>query len=446
MRRVLVGAVILVTVGMGAWSWWSDARRPPVPITSTMPIIPSTTRRDLTAAVEALEKRLAERPDDGDAVVRLAEMLIRIQRVDGNPGAVIKAEQRLRDFLVRTPGHYEAQRALGPVLLSQHRFRDALREAHRARAIDPRDAWNYGVIGDAHLELGEYEDAFAAFDRMGALRPGPAAYARVAYALEIQGDLDGALENMRMSAEGTSAHDAEGQAWHYAQLGNLLLQKGRLGDARREFERAAFTFPDHPYATIGLARIKLAGADFVGALAMYERMYRRTPSPELAFVIGDLYARLPRPNEAERMYVEGERLEREGWATEEPQPQALARFLAERGRKIPEAIALAEEAAAKRRDVHTMDALAWAYFKGDRIEDAYRASKVALRTGTRDARILRHAAAILLWRGDGITARALRDHAAERMPEAALVEANAHGVDVQNSPNLEVQNQQRSGS
>jgi tetratricopeptide (TPR) repeat protein len=389
---------------------------------SALPVIASTTRQDLAAAVEQLEKRLAERPDDGDAVVRLADTLIRIQRVDSDPAAVIKAEQRLRDFLARTPDHYEAQRALGPVLLSQHRFRDALREAKRARAMDPRDAWIYGVMGDAHLELGEYDEAFAAFDRMGALRPGPAAYARVAYALELKGDLDGALDQMRMAAEGTSAHDAEGQAWHYSQLGNLLLQKGRLGDARREFERAAFTFPDHPYAAAGLARVKLAEGDFTAALAMYERMFGRSPSPELAFVIGDLHARLQRPGEAERMYVEGERLEREGWASEEPQPQALARFLAERGRKIPDAIALAEEAAAKRRDVHTMDALAWAYFKGDRVEDAYRASEAAIRTGTRDARILRHAAAILSRRGDSAGARALRDRAATPLPDVTLVD------------------------
>ena len=63
------------------------------------------------------------------------------------------------------------------------------------------------------------------------MRPGPPAYARVAYALELQGDIAGALASMRMAADGTSAHDAEGQAWHFAQLGNLLLQRGRLGDA-----------------------------------------------------------------------------------------------------------------------------------------------------------------------------------------------------------------------
>jgi tetratricopeptide (TPR) repeat protein len=238
----------------------------------------------------------------------------------------------------------------------------------------------------------------------------------------MKGDLDGALENMRMAAEGTSAHDAEGQAWHYAQLGNLLLHKGRLGDAKREFERAAFTFPNHPYAMTGLARVKIGEGDYPGALAMYERLFNEAPSPELAFVIGDLRAKLNRRDDAERWYAEGERLERDGWATEEPQPQALARFLAERGRKIPDALALAEQAAAKRQDVHTMDALAWAYFRSDRLDDALRASEAAIRTGTRDARILQHAAAIRQRRGDMTGARVLLDRAAAPLPETLLVD------------------------
>ena len=173
----------------------------------------------------------------------------------------------------------------------------------------------------------------------------------------------------------------------------------------------AFTFPNHPYAMSGLARVIIADGDHAGALAIYQRMFGETPTPELAFAIGDLEARRGRGEAAEAMYVEGERLEREGWAQEEPQPQALARFLAERDRNIPEAIALAESAAAMRRDVMTMDALAWAYYKGGRLPEAARASLAALRTGTRDAKILFDAAEIRAAHGDAAGAAAIRQRA-----------------------------------
>ncbi len=62
--------------------------------------------------------------------------------------------------------------------------------------------------------------------------------------------------------------------------------------------------------------------------------------------------------------------------------------------KLDEAVAIAEEAAAARHDIFTEDALAWAYFKAGRVDDAKRTIRLALRTGTRDRDILRHAEAI----------------------------------------------------
>ena len=109
---------------------------------------------------------------------------------------------------------------------------------------------------------------------------------------------------------------------------------------------------------------------------------------------GDLLAALGDLRRAEAMYGESERLERAGWESEEPQPGALARFLAARDRNVPEAVRLAERAAAERADVHTMDALAWAYFKAGRTADASTAIRRALRTGTVDPHIRCHAAVI----------------------------------------------------
>ena len=119
-----------------------------------------------------------------------------------------------------------------------------------------------------------------------------------------------------------------------------------------------------------------------------------TVNPESVAMRGDLLAALGQSARAEAMYVESERLERAGWKSEQPQPGALARFLAARDRDVAEAVRLAERAAAERQDVHTMDALAWAYFKAGRTADASSAIGRALRTGTLDAHIRCHAAVI----------------------------------------------------
>jgi tetratricopeptide (TPR) repeat protein len=106
----------------------------------------------------------------------------------------------------------------------------------------------------------------------------------------------------------------------------------------------------------------------------------------------------------------------------------LARFLAERDRNLETAVTLAEEAAAERRDIFTEDALAWAYFKVGRIDDARKASERAMRTGTSDRRILYHAAAISKAAGDPERARELAARAVSGHPRFDVLEGPAAEV------------------
>jgi tetratricopeptide (TPR) repeat protein len=270
--------------------------------------------------------------------------------------------------------------------------------------MQPDDAWNYGTLGDGYLELGQYEQAFAAFDRMMQVRPSAAGYARVAYAWEIKGDRREALKTMTMAAESTTAADPEAQAWQFTQLGHLLLDAGRLDDARREFERALYTYPDYALAAIGLAKLEMVAGSTADARAAFRALFDAKPTPELAMRLGDLDAAAGDHEGAERYYA----IVETGWKFDTPEPVLLSRFLSERNRRVDEALALAEEAGKTRQDIFTADALAWALFRKGRVAEAADASQRALRTGTRDRVILTHAAAIqeALGRGDEARRRA----------------------------------------
>jgi tetratricopeptide (TPR) repeat protein len=399
MKRAMFPAAIVVALSFVVAATVRDAREStaaPAPAPVLPVTLPGTSRLELTSTVGAMTERLKKNPADAVAVVSLTDALIRLQRVNNDGRAVIAAEEHLRTFLKTTPGHYEARRMLAAVLLSQHRFVDAIREANAAMAIDPRDAWNYGVAGDGYLELGDYERAFQSFDRMGQLQPGPPAYARTAYALELKGDLEGALEYMRKAAGGTSPNDAESQAWHYAQVGDLLFKLGRFPLARLEYQRADATFPGHPLAIAGHARIKMSDGDVAGARLTLQTQLAKTATPDLAAAIGELSLALGETTVADQYFQMAEQIERGAWGNGVRQPQALARLLAERPRREQEAVTLAEEAARSRADIFTMDTLAWAYYKSGRLADAQSASARALRTGTRDARIRCHAEQIEL--------------------------------------------------
>ena len=413
-RSYGVPLVVIVVSVVVVWSFWPQVHAARAPL----PLLLGTSRSDLDSIEAQARARLAVDPGDGPAAVRIAEVLLRKARVYTDPVAAIEAEQVLEALLTREPGQYSALKLLGAIYLSQHRFAAAADVARRGIAINARDAWHYGVLGDAYVELGRYDEAFGAFDTMVRLRPDAAAYARVAYAHELQGRLDAALRHMRMAAEATSAHDPEALAWTHAQAGNLLFQMGRVDEAAVEFARADYVFPNHPYARAGAARIAAARGNYHEALMLYRALMSEAPTPELAAVVGDLLARTGDAPGADAMYEQAETIEREGWKTEEPQPAALSRLLADRGRRIDEAVTLAEEAAAGRSDIFTMDALAWAYFQARRFPEARAASIQAMRTGTADRRIRCHAAAI---------ERALRDRNAGTTHDVCAFEAWARG-------------------
>jgi tetratricopeptide (TPR) repeat protein len=360
----------------------------------------STSRAELDATIESNREKVSKNPGDGAAAVQLADALMRAARVKGDASLAIEAERVLRATLQHSSSDYLARRMLSVVYLSQHRFAEALIEAKVAQKLRPKDAWNYAIAGDALLELGRYEEAFDSFDQVMQHRPDAGAYARVAYARELQGDLDGALRLMQMSSEATSRQDVEGLAWTHAQIGNLYVLQGRLDDAEREFNHADFIFPSHPYAMNGRVRLLIARHRYADALDLSRRL---PTTPETLATQGDLLTRLGHLDDAEKLYREAEQVEREGWKQEQPQPGALARFLAERGRNIPEAIALAERAASERQDVVTMDALAWSYFRGGRVSDAASAIQRATRLGTVDPRIRCHASAIALSQREAVT-------------------------------------------
>ncbi len=141
---------------------------------------------------------------------------------------------------------------------------------------------------------------------------------------------------------------------------------------------------------MGYANAIAAEGDLAGALDLLRRLAETSPGPDLASRTGDLLRRLGRDDEAERQYA----LAEEGWRGDAPEPKNLARFLADHDRRIDEAVTIAEGAAAHRHDIFTDDALAWAYFKAGRVAEAKVAIARALRTGTRDAGINAHAAAI----------------------------------------------------
>ncbi len=362
-------------------------------------------------AIAGVEVRVEHAPAP-DVFVDLAAAFMRKARETGDPDYYARAGVALDRALAIDPTHYGARRARAWVLLGRHEFTAALRAARAARAAEPRDWWNYGNLADACVELGRYDDAARATARLIELRPGLAAYTRVAALRALTGDRVGAIEALELALAAVDPADPEERAWILTYLGHEHWALGDLARARARYEEALRTFSDYHLALPGLARVLAAGGATTAAIAVYERALAVAPTPGVAGALGDLYARAGDPDRARATYAFGVYMGRVATARGQTLGRELALFLADHDRDLETALRLAARDAAVRRDVYTDDALAWSLYKSGHRAEAKRAITRALHLGTEEASFRFHS---------GMIAAALgRPRTAARQLRAAL--------------------------
>jgi tetratricopeptide (TPR) repeat protein len=252
---------------------------------------------------------------------------------------------------------------------------------------------------DALVELGDYQGAVDAAQKMVDLRPDTASYSRISYLRALHGDTQGAIEAMKMAAGSANPGNPESIAWTRVHLGDELMNLGKLNEAEREYDYALYSFPDYHLALAAKARARYAAGDTDNAIVFYKRAAERVPLPEYIAALGDLYAKLGRADEAKQQYDQVEFIEKMG-ADGGTNSRQLALFWADHDIRLDDALAAAERERAARSDIYTSDVLAWSLYKKGRFAEAKTAIDEALRLGTRDPRLLYHAGMIALSTGD----------------------------------------------
>ncbi len=206
---------------------------------------------------------------DQEAILNLAQLFTLEARVTGEHGHYYPAALELINDVLSQPIEdkdirFQLLSTKASVLLSQHDFSDALRVAQLAVNINPYNAQIYGALVDAYVELGNYEKAVAAADKMVAIRPDLRSYARVSYLREIHGDIKGATEAMEQAA--TAGYPGtEETAWTYLELGNLYARYGKTEQAKKVFEQILLDRPNYPFAIAALADLDIEKKNYKAA-------------------------------------------------------------------------------------------------------------------------------------------------------------------------------------
>ena len=339
------------------------------------------------------QKLIEEMPDNSAGYNQLASAYMQKARETADFHFNANAADAItRSFAVERD-NYDGLKLQAKLQLTYHRFAEALDTARRAQTVrkDDQDVW--GMITDALVELGDYPGAINAAQKMVDFRPDSSSYARVSYLRSLHGDTIGAIQAMNAALKAANPNDLEGIAWCHVQVGNELMNAGKLQAAEVQFDEALRTFPDHRLALQAKARARIAAGDLQTALEIYEREQAKNASADASQALGDLYTLLGRDEAAKEQYRQFEILERDNAALERSWRHMLNYWL-DHDQNLEEALKSAKQEYEARKDIFTCDSLAWALFKNGRFNDARKLINEALRTGSKDARINYHAGII----------------------------------------------------
>lgn len=418
-RLVTATSIALVmiagTVGASALAGARQPGREPVPEPAVEPVRPGAAG-PADAMIARLQQHLRQAPDDGNGLAQLGAWYLQKARETADPGYHRKAREALQQSVEKDPDDLVAVTNLGVLALAEHRFQEAVTWGERAQRLSPDSAAPHGVIGDALVELGRYPAAFQAFQEMVQRRPDLNSYARVSYAREMTGDIEGAIEAMRVAAQSGGAGEAA--AWAWSQLGQLRwTYRGDLDQADRDFQQALARQPGYAPGLAGLARVAGGRGQLERAIDLGRSAATLLPTQEHVALLADLLRAAGRNREAAQQEGLGRSLLQLGRAAGVDNDMEDALYEADLGDNAASAVETAQRAYRNRPSVKGADALAWALFRAGRAGEAQAPMAAALSLGSQDPLVHYHAGRVALAAGD---TRSAQRHL------AAALSANPH--------------------
>ena len=353
--------------------------------------IPSATISAPNAEIATAQKIIEKTPDAAAGYNKLAVAYIKRARETGDFSLNDNAQTAINRALEIEPQNNDAQKLNASLLLTFHRFAEALEAGKKLHAANPRDAFVYGVLTDANIELGNYKEAVETVQKMVDTKPNMESYSRVAHVRSLHGDSDGAIEAMGLASRVANPMDKEVQSWSLTYLGNEYFKVGRFAEAEKEYDGALKILPDYHLALAGKGHVRAAAGDYENAVKFLTQTQTRVPSTEVVIALGDVYTKTGNAEKAAEQYKLAEFIEQKPGNLDQ---RRLALLWADQDTKIDEALAIAAREYAARKDIYTADIYAWCLYKKGDFQAAKTAINEAMRLKTKEALFFYHAGMI----------------------------------------------------
>jgi len=378
-----------------------------------------------------IQERVRRDPEDFVELNRLADAYLQSARETSRAEDIALAMRAARASLdsvpdIRNPGGLTA---LTQAEFASHEFISARDHALRLIELEPRKSYPYALLGDTLLEIGDYDEAAAAYksmdDRSGSMTHG--SEARAARLAFLRGDTTsttGHLTTALTLALNLPSPPREPVAWYRWQLGETAFSTGEYASAEGFYRASLTSLPGYSRAVAGLARVRAAQGAIDEAIQLYETVVGRLPDPAFVAALGDLYRATGRTKESQEQYRLVEAIGRLSAANGVLYNRQLALFYADHDTSAELGYSNAVNEFQTRHDIYGADAVAWTALKAGKLPEAQNAIRAALRLGTKDPMILYHAGMIAHAVGDEGSAVTYLREALGRSPRFSVIQAD----------------------
>ncbi len=375
------------------------------------------------AAIQGLLAKLRTDPNDQKSRLLLAQAYMQEARVTGDHPYYDEAAMSLLDEVLQAePENFEALCCKSSLCLTQHHFAQGLGLAEQAVKLNPSSGFVYGLLTDANVEMGHYDEAVKMANKMNALRPNLAAYARTSYLYEIYGNMPGAIEAMDMAAK-AGYIGLEQTEWTRVALGHLYEISGDTARARAQYQMALLARPGYAYALAGLGRVAAAHQDYARAIRLYQQARATVKDYAFSDELTDLYRLNGQPAEAAKMAKES--IGMLASAAKEADDNEQMGHYADRElayayvktNELDKALEHAKIEYERRPDnIDVNETMAWVLYKRGEFAEAQKYMQVARRTGSKNPVLLCRAGLILSKLGKTAEGQALIEHSLRTAP------------------------------
>ena len=373
-------------------------------------------------SVQLIQKIIND-PSDVKSRIALVAIYLKEARSSGNFSYYDKAALNcVNAVLKKDANNFEALTFKAMIYLSQHHFAEGLKLGKEIQKTYSYNAFVYGILVDANIELGNYKAALDDADKMVSIRPDLRSYSRISYLREIYGDIPGAIEAMKLAVDAGSP-GSEATEWARVQLGKLYEQLGEMKYAEMYYTISLDNRPGDSYAVAGLARVAVYEKDYQKAFELYQKADSLSNDYSFNEASSELYE-LTGDDGRSALIAQGIIDEMERAATAMTKGDSSGHYADKEMAYAYLAINNYDKAIAhalleynrRPNNIEANETVAWAYYKKAEYLKAESYIKAALQTGCQNPTLLCHAGLIYAKNGNKAAAKQYFEQALKNNP------------------------------